>query len=345
MMEQEIINYAIKSQENLKKIIVNYMQNFANSVDNVDGNISTILTFSNNLKTSLNICNDNLSSLKDLSNNIDDSSYKNVLSRVMENTLSIEDNLCSISEKSGLVSNVSVNSQSVKNENYTTVTEPVTTTETETAIEPVTVIETETKLETEPTPVVESTTTQTVPENSIAENIEMKPSLSDSLQEEKQNVESVTESNSENDNVENNEDFKENTLIVSEMSGNVTLPYSLSNLQRTLEHESDKYSSLQDIISKKYTLPIKAFKNPFISRFKEAFKLMRKKEGGTVGEAISLGTELMFNYNLHPAIITACKNLDELDIYLDYLESGETQKFNCFKIVFELPPTLSKNTV
>ena len=100
--------------------------------------------------------------------------------------------------------------------------------------------------------------------------------------------------------------------------------------------------SLQDIISKKYTLPIKAFKNPFISRFKEAFKLMRKKEGGTVGEAISLGTELMFNYNLHPAIITACKNLNEFDIYLSCLEYNELEDFKFFKIKFIAPPTVVK---
>ena len=57
--------------------------------------------------------------------------------------------------------------------------------------------------------------------------------------------------------------------------------------------------------------------------------------------AFDLGTELLFNYNLHPAIISACRNLDELDIYLDYLENNETENFKCFSIIFEIPPVVS----
>ena len=69
---------------------------------------------------------------------------------------------------------------------------------------------------------------------------------------------------------------------------------------------------------------------------------MRNKERSSVIDAFELCTELMFESNLYPAIITACKNLDELDIYLDYLDSGETDKFKCFNIEFELPPALVK---
>ena len=326
MMEQEILGYEIKSQENLKKIIVNYMQNFADSVDNVDGNVNTILTFSNNLKDSLNLCNDNISSLKELSKNVADPSYGSVLSRVMKNTLSIEDNLCLISEKSGLVSNISVNSTNVSKENCTIPTEPET--------------ELETILNAEVTSTVDAQPEfQPISEVKVNEPVKEDAGTVEAIQEVKENV---VESNVESD---KKEEYIENTLIVSEISGNVTLPYTLEKLNKTLTYEADKYSSLDDIILKKYTLPIKTFKNPFMARFKEAFKLMRKKEKGTIGEAISLGAELMFNYNLHPAIISACKDLDELDIYLDYLENGETQKFNCFKIVFELPPMLSKKAV
>lgn len=59
--------------------------------------------------------------------------------------------------------------------------------------------------------------------------------------------------------------------------------------------------------------------------------------------SFDLATELLFNYNLHPAIISACRNLDELDIYLDRPDSGETDKFSCFNIVFEIPPVIYKN--
>ena len=66
------------------------------------------------------------------------------------------------------------------------------------------------------------------------------------------------------------------------------------------------------------------------------------KEKASIKDAIDLGLELMFNYNLYPAIITACKNLDELDIYLAYLETGEIDKFKIFNIIYQLSPTLSK---
>ena len=65
---------------------------------------------------------------------------------------------------------------------------------------------------------------------------------------------------------------------------------------------------------------------------------MRIKEKASVIKAFELGMELFFNYNLHPAIISACKSLDELDIYLDYLEDNETHKFDCFKIIFDMAP-------
>lgn len=137
--------------------------------------------------------------------------------------------------------------------------------------------------------------------------------------------------------------YEENTLIISEIDKKVVLPYELKALKNKLENSNNTYSSIDDIINEKYTLPISLYKNPFISRFRESYKLMRNKEKTSIKDAFDLGFELMFNYNLHPAIITACKNLDELDIYLDYLESGETNKFNCFKIQFEIPPTVVKS--
>ena len=137
-------------------------------------------------------------------------------------------------------------------------------------------------------------------------------------------------------------EYEENTLVISETSKKVILPYDLSILKKKLENSNNNYSSIDEIIKKEYTLPISKYKNPFISRFKEGYNLMRKKERSSMIEALQLGFELMFNYNLHPAIISACRNLDELDIYLDYLDSGEINKFKCFNILFKIPPTVGK---
>ncbi len=127
---------------------------------------------------------------------------------------------------------------------------------------------------------------------------------------------------------------RENCLIISETTGNIILPYYLNDLSNI---ENKTY---EQIIQENYTLPVDLFKPAFVARFREAFKLAHNKEKKSVVFSLNLATELMFNYNLHPAIITACRNLDELDIYLDCLENNETEKFKCFNIIFEIPPIL-----
>ena len=134
----------------------------------------------------------------------------------------------------------------------------------------------------------------------------------------------------------------ENTLVISEIQGKVILPYTLNNLKLMLNENKSKYKSINEIIETEYTVPYSKFKNPSFARFKEAFRLVKNKEHGSIKEAFDLGMELLLNYNLHPAIISACKNIDELDIYLDYLENNETDKFKCFNIKFEIAPTIRK---
>ena len=65
---------------------------------------------------------------------------------------------------------------------------------------------------------------------------------------------------------------------------------------------------------------------------------MREKQNSSLLDALDLGLELAFNSLLNPAIISACKNMDELDIYLDCLESNELEKFHIFNIKYEILP-------
>lgn len=148
----------------------------------------------------------------------------------------------------------------------------------------------------------------------------------------------VNETKSKNSDIENS---KENTLIISEKENVVLLPYTISEVNSILENNSEKYSNIEDVIKDKFTLPYNSFKNSAMARFREAFKLMREKEKQSIKESIDLGIEMFFNYNLHPAIIPACKSLDELDIYLDCLEDNELNKFDCFKIVFDMLPAVN----
>ncbi len=126
-------------------------------------------------------------------------------------------------------------------------------------------------------------------------------------------------------------------LLISEMQNKIVLPYLISDLEKKLK-EKPNYSSLQDVINKEYTFKLSKFKNATISRFKEAYNLMRKKEKASVVDSLDLALELSFNNLLNPAIILACKNLDELDIYLDCLSSNELDKFSFFKVKYEIAP-------
>ena len=104
----------------------------------------------------------------------------------------------------------------------------------------------------------------------------------------------------------------------------------------------NKGKKISELIEQNYILPLDKFKNSMKARFREGYNLMYKREGKSKKSAILLGFELMFETNLHPAIISACKSLEELDIYLDCLEDNELVNFSCFKIIYKSLPTLAK---
>lgn len=132
------------------------------------------------------------------------------------------------------------------------------------------------------------------------------------------------------------------TLIISEKDNQVILPYTLEEVEKLYNKNKKKYSSVQDLIKNEYIISTDNFKNPIKSRFREAYQLIKKREHGHLKEAVDLGFELMFQSNLNPAVIAACKSLKELDIYLDCLDDNELDKFSCFNIVYNVPPTKKK---
>jgi len=131
-----------------------------------------------------------------------------------------------------------------------------------------------------------------------------------------------------------------NTLIISEEDGKVYLPYTKDEVKEDIIQ--NKGRKISEVIEEKYILPLDKYKNSMKARFREGYNLMYKKEGKSRKSAFFLGIELMFETNLHPAIISACKNLEELDIYLDCLEDNELEKFSCFKIIYKSLPVLRK---
>lgn len=142
-------------------------------------------------------------------------------------------------------------------------------------------------------------------------------------------------------NIMNNEQSSENTLVISEKQKKVILPYKISNIETILKNNS-RYDSIDDVIEKLYTKPISYYRVSPIARFKEAYKLVKEREKGSKLKALSLAFELFGNYSLHPAIISACKSLDELDIYLACIEENALDDFKFFNIRYEVPLSISK---
>ncbi len=131
-------------------------------------------------------------------------------------------------------------------------------------------------------------------------------------------------------------------LLISEKDQKAYLPYFYNKIEEIYKASKDKYKTLQDVVNDIYILPLNKFKNSSIARFREAFQLIRQKEKGSISKALDLALELMFKYELNPIIIAACRNLDELDIYLDCLDKNELYEFPCFEIKFEVTPKISK---
>ena len=135
-------------------------------------------------------------------------------------------------------------------------------------------------------------------------------------------------------NIQNN-----NTLIISEKDNKVFLPYTVSEIQSYMEKYPKEYKSLEYVINKEFILPLDYYtKHPSLARFREAYSLIRDREAKSVFDALKYARNIMFKYDLNPAIISACKTEEALNLYIECLENKDLSKFNLFKIEFRLNP-------
>ena len=141
-----------------------------------------------------------------------------------------------------------------------------------------------------------------------------------------------------NDSMYDSEIGDNNVLIISEKRRKVFLPYKVEDLNKWLR-KNRSFHTIEDVINAKYIIPLEKYRNPAISRFREAYILMKKREKASITDSLDLALGLTFNSSLNPAIITACRNLEELDAYLDCLELNQLSKFEYFKIKYEILPT------
>ena len=130
------------------------------------------------------------------------------------------------------------------------------------------------------------------------------------------------------------------TLLISERENQVVFPYTADEIEEIRRTEG--YLSADEVIKEKFMRPLSDFRFPMISRYKETMKLIVDREGYSVLDGMTLAMEMMGKRYLHPAIIAACRTLDELDVYLDCLDKGETEDFKIFNIQYELYPLVIK---
>lgn len=131
-----------------------------------------------------------------------------------------------------------------------------------------------------------------------------------------------------------------NTLLrISEKENKVYLPYTNTEIKSYLSQFPEDYDSPEDVINKEFILPLDYYlKHPVLSRFRETYSLIRDREGKSILEAIKYSMNLMFTYELSPAIVAACKTQEQLENYLDCLEKNQLDSFADFEIKFEINP-------
>ena len=129
------------------------------------------------------------------------------------------------------------------------------------------------------------------------------------------------------------------SLIISERTNSIYLPYKLSELLRYVETYPNVYASFADVVEQEFILPFDYFiKHPFKSRFFETYNLIRNRQGKPVTHAVTTGLKLMYKHNLNPAIIAACKTEHELNSYLYYLDNKNLKGFRFFNIHYDINP-------
>ena len=306
--EKVLLNNILAQQRQLKQTLALYLEKISDGIYNATDiqDSTSLVSCLNGIKKSFGNIKDNINQILELKKYLDDSSltsydssyFENYNKKYMELFEKIsEDNVFYYSFMESLLKYMEV-SFPENSTNTSQITNINTTKDEDLKIEDVKVFSTNDFEKTAEQPIIET---------------------NESLDKEKLN----------------SNELHERTLYVSSSHNNAVLPYSTIELEKCFSTNPEKYNSIQDIIDKEYTVSLKKFHNPAISRFKETYNLARNKSNFSLIKSFSLACELFFSSNVDPVIIRACKNVNELYIYLSCLEDNILNEFKCFKIVYE----------
>ena len=102
------------------------------------------------------------------------------------------------------------------------------------------------------------------------------------------------------------------------------------------------YSAIDSLMRRK-GLDFKGAVSQYLNIQQSKHFLQLDGKNVSVAECLDLAFELSFKRLLNPAVITACKNLDELDSYLDCLESKQLSNFGVFEVKYDISPLVKKH--
>lgn len=141
-------------------------------------------------------------------------------------------------------------------------------------------------------------------------------------------------------------EIKDNSvLLISEIQDKVVLPYTAEEVFDIIRDKSNEFKTAEEVVDRYFTKEFSIYKNQYAARFREAMELIVDRENMTKLDGFNLGAELINKRYLHPAIISACRNLDELNVYLDCMDKNELDDFKIFDIKYELYPIATKNSL
>ena len=131
-------------------------------------------------------------------------------------------------------------------------------------------------------------------------------------------------------------------LLVSELQNKVILPYKGEEIEEIVNDNDNDYNTSQEVIEHVFTRKLTDYRDSMFARYRETYNLAFRRDNYSRWEAMKLAMEVCRKKFLHPAIISACRNVKELDVYLDCLNKNELEDFKIFEIKYEIPPMLNK---
>lgn len=130
---------------------------------------------------------------------------------------------------------------------------------------------------------------------------------------------------------------KNKTLLISEKTNKIYLPYRLSELENYIRCYPREYKSLSDVVEQEFIIDLNTFtKHPSKTRFTETYNLVKNRSGKSTFKALSYAFKLRNNRNINPAVIAACKNEYELHCYLYCLEKNKVDSFKFFNVIYDI---------